>query len=146
MKTYSNKKLKLIIVAIIYRMATTCQTVFEASLYQLIEFSQLHEVGIRQSGSRICALLPKEVKGTLFWGRLVLGYNLPDLKHVILILPNIITTVNNHVNLHFILIFYFCLSRATPTAYGGSQTRGQIRAVATGLHHSHSNMGSKPRL
>ena len=31
-------------------------------------------------------------------------------------------------------------------AYVGSQARGKIRAVATGLHHSHSNVGSKPRL
>ena len=35
---------------------------------------------------------------------------------------------------------------ATPTAYGDSQARGPVRAVATGLHQSHSNMGSKPRL
>ena len=40
----------------------------------------------------------------------------------------------------------FCLSRATPAAYGGSQARGLIRAVAAGLHHSHSNTGSEPRL
>ena len=26
--------------------------------------------------------------------------------------------------------------------YGGSEARGQIRAVAAGLHHSHSNSGS----
>ena len=32
-----------------------------------------------------------------------------------------------------------CLFRATPTAYGGSQARSQIRAAAAGLHHSHSN-------
>ena len=31
-------------------------------------------------------------------------------------------------------------------AYGGSQARGQIRAVVTGLCHSHSNSGSKPHL
>ena len=31
-------------------------------------------------------------------------------------------------------------------AYGGSQARGLIRAVAAGLHQSHSNVGSKPRL
>ena len=33
-------------------------------------------------------------------------------------------------------------------AYGGSHDRGPIRAVATGLHHSHShsNTGSEPRL
>ena len=31
-------------------------------------------------------------------------------------------------------------------AYGGSQARGQIEAVATGLRQSHSNAGSKLRL
>ena len=31
-------------------------------------------------------------------------------------------------------------------AYGGSQARGQIGAVAASLHHSHSNMGSEPRM
>ena len=28
-------------------------------------------------------------------------------------------------------------------AYGGSQVRGQARAMATDLHHSHSNTGSE---
>ena len=44
--------------------------------------------------------------------------------------------------------FFFCLfafSRATPGAYGGSQARGPVRAVATSLRQSHSNVGSKPR-
>ena len=36
--------------------------------------------------------------------------------------------------------------RATLVAYGSSQARGQIRAVASGLHHSHSNMGSELHL
>ena len=31
-------------------------------------------------------------------------------------------------------------------AYGGSQARDGIGAVATGLHHSHSNARSKPGL
>ena len=31
-------------------------------------------------------------------------------------------------------------------AYGGSQAKSQIGAVATGLHQSHSNAGSKPDL
>ena len=49
---------------------------------------------------------------------------------------------------YFILFFYFIFvfSRAAPEAYGGSQARGPIRAVATGLCHSHSNVGSKPCL
>ena len=37
-------------------------------------------------------------------------------------------------------VFVFCLFRFA--AYGGSQARGPIGAVAAGLHHSHSNMGS----
>ena len=40
----------------------------------------------------------------------------------------------------------FSLSRATPTAYGGSQARGLMGAVATGLHQSHSHAGSEPCL
>ena len=38
------------------------------------------------------------------------------------------------------LFFFFGLFRAIPTAYGGSQARGQIEAVAAGLRHSHSNV------
>ena len=41
--------------------------------------------------------------------------------------------------------FFLLLFRATPTAYGGSQARGQIRPTAAGLHHSH-NAGSEPCL
>ena len=41
----------------------------------------------------------------------------------------------------------FCLLfRATPAAYGSSQARGLIRAVAAGQCHSHSKEGAKPRL
>ena len=39
------------------------------------------------------------------------------------------------------LSFFFFL-RVAPTAYGGSQARGRIGAVAAGLHHSHSNTRS----
>ena len=46
------------------------------------------------------------------------------------------------------LFFFFvsAFSRGTPVAYGGSQARGLIGALASGLHHSHSNAGSEPRL
>ena len=37
----------------------------------------------------------------------------------------------------------FCLFRATPTAYGSSQARGQILAVAPSLFQSHSNVASE---
>ena len=56
----------------------------------------------------------------------------------------------NYLLIYYLLIFYFILffvfSRAAPVAYGGSQARGLIGAVATGLHQSHCNTGSEPRL
>ena len=51
---------------------------------------------------------------------------------------------------YFVVSIIFCgccLSfRATLVAYGGSQARSQIGAVAAGLSHSHSNAGSEPHL
>ena len=46
---------------------------------------------------------------------------------------------------YFILIL-FCLFRATPGTYGGSQARGPIGAVASSLRQSHSNARSEPSL
>ena len=40
-------------------------------------------------------------------------------------------------------VFLFFLFRAELAAYGGSQARGQMRAVVTGLHHSHSHTRSE---
>ena len=50
--------------------------------------------------------------------------------------------------LFFFFFFFFVFGhfRATPLAYGGSEARGRIGAVAASLHHSHSNLGSEPRL
>ena len=45
------------------------------------------------------------------------------------------------------IFFFFGHFRAAPSAaYGGSQARGLIGAVAARLHHSHSNTGSEPCL
>ena len=51
---------------------------------------------------------------------------------------------------HFIYLFIylFCIfafSRAAPTAYGGSQARGPVGAVAAGLYQSHSKAKSELR-
>ena len=53
---------------------------------------------------------------------------------------------NYTCGLHY--IFFFCLFRAAPMAYGGSQARGRIRTTAAGLRdsHGHSNAGSEPCL
>ena len=53
------------------------------------------------------------------------------------------------MNLCLILVLFFppfSLFRATYMANGSSQTRGWIRAVATGLCHSHNNARSEPQL
>ena len=42
--------------------------------------------------------------------------------------------------------FFFLLFLAAPVAYGVSQARGWIGAVATGLSHNHCNTRSKPCL
>ena len=43
-----------------------------------------------------------------------------------------------------LLLFVFCLFRAAPAAYGGSQAWGQIRVVAASL--ASANAGSEPHL
>ena len=42
----------------------------------------------------------------------------------------------------FFVFVFFAISWAAPAAYGGSQARGQIWAVAAGLCHIHSNARS----
>ena len=46
---------------------------------------------------------------------------------------------NTMAFLFFFFFFSFCLFKAAPMAYGGTQARGRIGAVAAGLCHSHSN-------
>ena len=43
--------------------------------------------------------------------------------------------------IYLFFVYLFSLFRTAPTAYGGSQARGQIGAAGAGLHHS--NAGSK---
>ena len=44
-------------------------------------------------------------------------------------------------------IFFLCLFRAAPVAYGSSKARGsRIVATAASPRHSHSNAGSEPHL
>jgi len=46
----------------------------------------------------------------------------------------------------FFFLVFFAISWAAPAAYGGSQARGRIGAVAASLRQSHSNAGSELRL
>ena len=45
-----------------------------------------------------------------------------------------------------VVVVVVAISWAAPAAYGGSQARGRIGAVATSLRQSHSNAGSEPRM
>ena len=42
--------------------------------------------------------------------------------------------------------YIICLFRAASVAHGGSQARGQNRAIAASLCHSHSNAGPELHL
>ena len=46
----------------------------------------------------------------------------------------------------FCFVVFLLFLWAAPTAYGGSEVRGRIGAVATGLRQRHSNAGSELRL
>ena len=39
-----------------------------------------------------------------------------------------------------LIIFFFYLFRAGPSAFGNSQATGRIGAAAAGLHHSHNTI------
>ena len=69
-------------------------------------------------------------------------YEVNHIKHFVLMLFVFLLFLLN--NLLFFCLFPF--SRATPSAYGGSQARGPIGAEAAGLHHSHSKAGSELHL
>ena len=68
--------------------------------------------------------------------------------------PTIVSSCNNqetfscsmiNIEVNIIILFYL-LFRAPPETYGGPQASGSIGATAAGLHHSHSNIGTKLRL
>ena len=78
-------------------------------------------------------------------------YGIIQAQHLILCFPCFSLEICHFLyNLWFLFIclflVFFAISWAAPTAYGGSQARGRIGAIASSLHHNHSNAGSEPRL
>ena len=61
-------------------------------------------------------------------------------------LPSHPGCVNNHNTSRVFFPFSFFLFRAAPVAYGGSQARGRIGAIAADLHHSYSSTRFEPHL
>ena len=64
-------------------------------------------------------------------------------EEIILSLLSMVLAVDIYL---FIYCFFFLLFRSAPAACGSSQAKGQIRATAAGLYHSHSNSGFEPHL
>ena len=93
-------------------------------------------------------MFPISVKGTSTYPVTQAG-NLKDILDPSFLKPIIKESLSPVIS--FFLSFFsffglFAISWAAPAAYGGSQARDLIGAVATGLRQSHSNAGSEPRL
>ena len=58
----------------------------------------------------------------------------------------LLQNLRNELRRTFYLFVFWPFLGPLPAAYGGSQARGRIGAVAAGLRQSHSNAGSEPRL
>ena len=70
---------------------------------------------------------------------------LPPGTHVLMILHLLSSALSVFCFFLFVCFFVWSYSflRAVPMAYGGSQAKSLIGAVAAGLHHSHSNTRSE---
>ena len=68
------------------------------------------------------------------------GYRSPGIRHKMAHFNTLqLSSTLLFLFFSFLFFFFFCLfaiSRAASMAYGGSQARGLIGAVAAGLHHS----------
>ena len=83
--------------------------------------------------SPICNCSPNNILGTIF-------------QTIRRCLCQEVIPINFCTGSPVVTLFYFCLFRAAPAVYGGSQARGQTGAAAASLHQSHSSQGSKPHL
>ena len=96
--------------------------------------------------------------GGIHWGSQSLersNYKKPSLNNSFLRSKVILNSLKPQLignNTTYLPAFFFFFFRslffwgATRGACGSSQARGQIKAVAAGLHHSHSNARSEPGL
>ena len=75
----------------------------------------------------------------LTYTQYTIKFDMPNITYCIYKFPFFIS-------FYLFIFFFFGLFRATPMAYGNSQDRGQMGAVAASLCHSHSNARSEPCL
>ena len=91
-----------------------------------------HHILLQMTAARLTSSLPLQ--------------ETPSQKHQLScpLIPDALKRWANKYFLFFTFIFVFL--DKTSMAYGGSQARGRIRAVAAGLCYSHSNARSEPHL
>ena len=75
-----------------------------------------------------------------------LFYLVPAFIHGQENIPGCSSNIGKGIMLLYFMFYFIHLFRPAPAAYGSSQARAQIRAVAASICHSHSNVGSKPHL
>ena len=89
-----------------------------------------------------CPVLLHEFSVLLFYQYLAgsFSFGKPSCPHVIILICFKFIFLSYSCIASLIFFFFFQLFRGAPVACGSSQARGQIRAVAGSLHHSHSNV------
>ena len=75
-------------------------------------------------------------------GQVVCFFKLVPKKLRMFSANGVLSTLRNAPN-RTLFIYFFCLFRAIPTAYGHFQVRGHIGAAAAGHSHSHSHARSE---
>ena len=128
-------------------------SIYHLSLYESSQLILLHKYILDKRILLATLLTKQEVLSSyssLWWSPSSQMTNLMKMLCFLLVFRNYYSFINSFLFCLFRIIHSFvvvsvcfCLVRATPAAYGGSKARGQNRAVAAGLHHSHSNTGSK---
>ena len=100
-------------------------------------------LGIK-AGEEIRDHCPSVITINIFW--LLLNSKAHITQNILIFVS--LKIVHMYYSSVLIVVWYLFiyLFRAAPVAYGGSQARGQIRSLAAGLRHSHSNSVSGPRL
>jgi len=69
-----------------------------------------------------------------------------DQTCILVVTSQVLNLLSYSCPLAFVFFFFFfflVFSRAAFAAYGGSQARGLIGAIAASLYHSHSHVGSE---
>ena len=115
---------------------------YELSL-KIKQFSHYKKITFLILKNSTVILPPNQVKNFIFF---LFPYRCLSFLYSCNLAIMIILYSNLCPVMFYMCLFFFFLFRATPLAYGSSQTRGRTGATAAGHSHSHSNMESELHL